>query len=266
MSVNEKVNASDMTSGDNESHQVELFAVDQDGAATGASFTVAERAIRAYLSSLTGAALIDGVNGLRGVISQYSPFKSEPTDFVMWVPADSVHANEYNPNVVAPVEMELLKLSIAADGYTMPIVTMRDEDGRRTVIDGFHRNRVGKEDAQTRERIHGYLPVVQIRESRTGASDRMASTIRHNRARGKHQVQAMSDIVIELRRRNWTPEKIGKELGMEADEVLRLCQVSGIAELFADEKFSAAWDVIDGEMDLEAEFTELSEHTIGEDE
>lgn len=189
------------------------------------------------------------LNALRAVIAEYSPFLGEPVDLVEWVPADTVHANDYNPNTVAPPEMELLRLSVMADGYTQPIVTMPDDDGR-VVIDGFHRHRVGKEMPDVQARLHGYLPVVKIRDDRTGRNDRIASTIRHNRARGKHRVDAMSDIVIELKRRNWTDERIGRELGMDADEVLRLCQMAGLAEFFADEEFSASWDVAGAESDF----------------
>lgn len=183
------------------------------------------------------------LNAVREVIAEHSPFATEPVDFVRWVPMDGVHANDYNPNSVAPPEMELLRLSIMSDGYTQPIVT-NDEDGTKVVIDGFHRNRVGRECEDVRERIHGYLPIVQIRDAQTGRPDRIASTIRHNRARGKHQVGAMSDIVLELKRRNWSDEKIGRELGMDPDEVLRLAQISGLAEAFADRDFSKAWDAV----------------------
>jgi len=188
---------------------------------------------------------INAVNEMRELIHHYSPFKDQPVDFVRWVPNTDVHANDYNPNTVAPPEMELLHISIAADGYTQPIVAMLGEEGKNEVIDGFHRHRVGRERADVRERVHGYLPIVQIRETQKDKTDRMASTIRHNRARGKHRVEAMSDIVVELKHRNWSDEKIAKNLGMDADEVLRLCQLSGIAELFKDEDFSASWDVDD---------------------
>lgn len=184
---------------------------------------------------------VERLNALRRLIAEHSPFTNEPVDLVEWVAADEVRANDYNPNSVAPPEMELLRLSIMADGYTQPIVTMPDDDGR-VVIDGFHRHRVGKEMPDVNARIHGYLPVVRIRQDRENRNDRIAATIRHNRARGKHRVDAMSDIVVELKRRNWTEERIGRELGMEPDEVLRLCQVSGIADLFSDDEFSASWD------------------------
>lgn len=190
---------------------------------------------------------VRAINELRRMIHAHSPFAGEPVDLVEWVPAADVQANDYNPNSVAPPEMELLRVSIMADGYTQPIVTMPDESGKRTVIDGFHRNRVGKECADVKARVHGYLPVVRIKQSQEGLADRMASTIRHNRARGKHKVEAMSDIVIELKRRNWTDERIAKELGMDADEVLRLCQITGLAEAFKDQQFSEAWEVDRGD-------------------
>jgi len=190
------------------------------------------------------AGQVEFINAIRRELHDVSPFAGEPVDLVQWVPAETVHGNEYNPNVVAPPEMELLRLSITADGYTQPIVAMTDKDGIE-VVDGFHRHRVGKECDDVRARVKGYLPVVQIRSDRTDVTDRIASTIRHNRARGKHTVSAMSDIVIELKRRNWSNDKIGKELGMEPDEVLRLCQMTGIAELFADDDFSKSWDVDD---------------------
>ncbi len=181
------------------------------------------------------------INRLREMIHERGPFAGEPVDLVRWVKADCVHANDYNPNSVAPPEMELLRHSIMSDGYTQPIVT-NEEDERLVVIDGFHRNRVGKECKDVNKRVLGYLPVVQIKESQTGKADRMASTIRHNRARGKHRVDAMSDIVLELKRRNWSDEKIGRELGMDSDEVLRLTQIGGLAEMFADKDFSEAWE------------------------
>lgn len=187
--------------------------------------------------------LVNALNDIRAALHAISPFKTEPVDFVKWVKNTTVYANDYNPNSVAPPEMELLRVSIEADGYTQPIVAMPDGDGQHEVIDGFHRHRVGKEFEDVRARVRGYLPCVMIKEERKDKADRMASTVRHNRARGKHAVTAMSDIVIELKRRNWTDNKIAKNLGMDADEVLRLCQISGLSELFADQEFSKSWDV-----------------------
>lgn len=195
-----------------------------------------------FLLDLCESERIETINNIRAEIHRYSPFKSEPVDFVRWVKADGVTANDYNPNAVAPPEMELLRESILQDGYTQPIVTFAG-DGIREVVDGFHRHRVGKEVEAVRERIRGYLPVVTINEERTDKGDRIASTIRHNRARGKHKVQAMADIVVELKRRNWSDAKISKNLGMDEDEVLRLCQITGMAEAFADADFSKSWDI-----------------------
>ena len=164
-------------------------------------------------------------------------------DCVLWVENNTVKANDYNPNSVAPPEMELLRLSISNDGYTQPIVSMDNNDGTREVIDGFHRNRVGKECEDIQSRVHGYLPVVTIRESQKDMNNRVASTIRHNRARGKHKVESMSDIVVDLKKRNWSEKKISKELGMDRDEVLRLSQISGLTEMFKNEGFTEAWEV-----------------------
>lgn len=213
--------------------------------------------IHDQLAGLPFAERVEAINEMREAIAEHSPFNAEPVDFVRWVPNNSVHANDYNPNVVAPPEMELLRLSIQADGYTQPIVTMPEDDGTAQVIDGFHRNRVGKEFADIRERVHGYLPIVSIRVDREDRNDRIASTIRHNRARGKHRIDAMSEIVVELKRRNWSNERVGKELGMDPDEVLRLCQMTGLSELFSDDDFSRSW-AVEG-VPEDDDFVELTE-------
>lgn len=203
---------------------------------------------------------VDAINEIKKQLHEISPFKNEPVDCVLWIKNNDVYANDYNPNNVAPPEMELLRVSINNDGYTQPIVTMPDEEGKREVIDGFHRNRVGKECEDIQKRVQGYLPVVTIRDTQTDRNDRIASTIRHNRARGKHQVDAMSDIVIELKKRNWSDKKIGRELGMDEDEVLRLCQISGLTDVFSDEQFTMSWDIdIKNEEDIEIEFDETIE-------
>lgn len=185
---------------------------------------------------------INAINEIKQKLKKISPFTYEPVDCVQWVKEELVIANDYNPNTVAPPEMELLHTSIEEDGYTQPIVVY-EHDGIYEVVDGFHRNRVGKEYADIKQRIHGYLPVTIINDERHDKADRIASTIRHNRARGKHRVEAMSDIVIELKRRNWSDKKIAKELGMDADEVLRLTQITGLAEMFSNKEFSEAWEV-----------------------
>lgn len=195
---------------------------------------------------------IKKINEIKLLLHEISPFKNEPVDCVLWVKNEDIQANDYNPNSVAPPEMELLKHSILQDGYTQPIVSMKDEDNI-IVIDGFHRNRVGKECEEVKEKLHGYLPIVLIRESQEGRCDRVASTIRHNRARGKHKIDGMSDIIVDLKKRNWSNKKISNELGMDADEILRLSQISGLTELFANKEFSMAW---------EAEEQDFNEETI----
>tara|TARA_R110000764_G_C10927864_1_gene374657 strand:- start:269 stop:940 length:672 start_codon:yes stop_codon:yes gene_type:complete len=197
--------------------------------------------VKATLLELPIEELVAELNYIREHLHEVSPFKSEPVDFVKWVMSDDVVANDYNPNSVAPPEMELLELSISNDGYTQPIVTWPNND-KIEVIDGFHRHRVGKESKEISARIKGFLPTVIIKDSQNGKNDRIASTIRHNRARGKHRVEAMSDIVLDLKRRNWSPKKIAKQLGMDQDEVLRLAQITGLAEMFQDQEFSEAWE------------------------
>lgn len=207
----------------------------------GSSIVERARELFSELDQQSEESKIETINALRQLLHAHSPFASEPVDFVMWVKAGEVQSNDYNPNSVAPPEMRLLEHSILEDGYTQPIVAW-DNEGSIEVVDGFHRNRVGKECAAVRKRIKGYLPVTIINTDRQDRGDRIAATIRHNRARGKHQVEAMSEIVIELKRRNWSDDKIGKELGMDPDEVLRLCQITGLAEMFADREFSEAWE------------------------
>ncbi len=186
------------------------------------------------------------INEIREHIHSLSPFNKEPVDFVKWVISDNVIANDYNPNKVAPPEMELLEISIMNDGYTQPIVTWQNEDKNKIeVIDGFHRNRVGRESKIVSQRIKGYLPTVIIRKEQTGKNDRIASTIRHNRARGKHQVDAMSEIILELKNRNWKNERIARELGMDEDEILRLCQITGLQDIFKDDDFTKSWESSD---------------------
>lgn len=197
------------------------------------------------------------MNAARKLMHESGPFASEPVDCIQWLPTSAVTANDYNPNSVAPPEMELLRVSIREDGYTQPIVAW-DRGDAHEVVDGFHRNRVGRECEDVRARIHGYLPLAVINTECEDRGSRIASTIRHNRARGKHAVSAMSDIVVELKRRNWSDERISRELGMDQDEILRLCQITGLAELFSDQEFSRSWDV-EGAVS-EADFVELTDN------
>lgn len=158
-----------------------------------------------------------------------------PVYGIIAVPIEKVVANNYNPNVVAPPEMRLLELSIWEDGYTMPCVCyyLKEQD-RYEIVDGFHRYMVMKTSARIYEREHGLLPVTVIDKD---ISERMASTIRHNRARGTHSVELMSGIVSELARSGMSDAWIMRHIGMSKDELLRLKQISGLAELFADKRF-----------------------------
>jgi ParB-like chromosome segregation protein Spo0J len=217
-------------------------ATDLSTASVADEVVAASVASFARLADLPEDDRIDAINRIRLALREHSPMRREPVDCVLWVDAERVAANEYNPNVVAPPEMRLLQLSVMSDGFTQPIVVWPVEDGYE-IVDGFHRNRVGREVGAVRKRTSGRLPISVINPERTAKEDRIAATIRHNRARGVHQVDAMSDIVMDLARRNWSDAKISKELGMDPDEVLRLKQVTGLAEMFADREFSEAWEV-----------------------
>jgi len=188
---------------------------------------------------------IDAINEIKVALHEISPMRNEPVDCVLWVKNETVRANDYNPNSVAPPEMELLRQSIMEDGYTQPIVSFKENE-HITVIDGFHRNRVGKEVEDVKKRVYGRLPVVNINEWKQGKSDRMASTIRHNRARGSHSIELMSTIVSELVEMGKGDTWICKHVGMSIDELLRMKQITGLASLFKDSEFSKAWE---GEID-----------------
>ncbi len=165
------------------------------------------------------------------------------------VPIEKIEANTYNPNAVAPPEMKLLYDSIREDGYTMPIVCYYDKDrDRYIIVDGFHRYQIMKNHPDIYEREGGMLPVSVIDKP---LDHRMASTIRHNRARGSHDVDLMSNIVKELHELGRSDAWISKHLGMEKDEILRLKQITGLAALFKDVQFGAAWQPIPEEEDEE---------------
>lgn len=155
------------------------------------------------------------------------------------VPIEEVQANDYNPNKVAPPERQLLKLSMRKDGVTMAVVVADNDELGCTVVDGFHRTDTIRNDRELRESLAGYLPVVKLNKA---LDDRIASTVRHNMARGAHLTELSSKLVLMLREHNWSDTRIGKELGMQPDEVLRLKQVSGLAEAFKDQQFSKAWE------------------------
>ena len=171
-------------------------------------------------------------------------FKS-PAYNIIAVPIEKIRSNEYNPNAVAPPEMKLLYDSIKADGYTMPIVCYyQTEDDMYEVVDGFHRREIMVKHKDIYERENGMIPVSIIDKP---IDERMASTIRHNRARGAHDVDLMSNIVGELHEIGRTDTWIAKHLGMDLDEIMRLKQITGLASLFKDKDFSKSWEVSDNE-------------------
>ena len=163
-----------------------------------------------------------------------------PVYNVLAVPLEKIQANSYNPNSVAPPEMKLLYQSIKEDGYTMPIVCYYlSQIDKYEIVDGFHRYTVMNTHRDIYERENGCLPVVVIEKD---ISNRMASTIRHNRARGSHDVELMTNIVSELTQSGMSDAWIIKNIGMDADELLRLKQLSGLAVLFKDKNFSNSWE------------------------
>lgn len=171
-------------------------------------------------------------------------FKS-PAYQVIPVPVEKIKPNTYNPNAVAPPEMKLLYESIKADGYTMPVVCYHNEEkDEYIIVDGFHRYRVMLDHADIYEREKGFLPVSIINKP---IDERMASTIRHNRARGSHSVDLMSNIVKELHDMGRSDAWISRHLGMDRDEILRLKQITGLAELFRDVNFGQAWKPAEAE-------------------
>jgi ParB-like chromosome segregation protein Spo0J len=159
-----------------------------------------------------------------------------PVSHVRWVPIDKVHANSYNPNAVAATELQLLYISIRADGYTQPVVTFYSPEGDfYEIVDGFHRFIVMKRYKDLYELNHGHLPVVVIDKP---LNERMASTIRHNRARGKHAIAGMSQLVINLLNSGWNDERVCRELGLDKEELIRLKHITGYAKFFEKGEYS----------------------------
>lgn len=180
------------------------------------------------------------VNEVRSLISGLSPWGTQPVDYVRWVPVEMVQANDYNPNSVARNEMRLLYVSISHDGYTQPVVTFWDEEIQKYVIvDGFHRYTIMRTNRDIYELNNGMLPIVVIDKN---INDRMASTVRHNRARGKHSVAGMGQIVFNMLRNGASDEEICAEVGLEAEELARLKYVTGFAKLFEGTEYGQAWE------------------------
>ena len=193
----------------------------------------------AQIASLSEDDQIDAIAAVREKLHGLSPIRSQPVDLIRWVPIDQVSPNDYNPNSVAQVEMRLLYHSILQDGYTQPIVTIWDDALQKYVIvDGFHRYFVCKTNADIRARNKGRLPIVVIEKD---INNRMASTVRHNRARGKHSIDGMANMVFSMLDEGWTDVEICNELGMEPGELLRLKHITGFSKLFEDREYSKAW-------------------------
>ena len=172
--------------------------------------------------------------------SELSANVAQPIDYVRWVNVDDVIANDYNPNSVAIKEMQLLHKSIQKDGYTQPVVVVWDEEKQKYVIvDGFHRTTIMKNYKDIQETTGRMLPVVVIDKD---LNERKAATVRHNRARGTHSVVSMSDMVFSMLENGMDDAAIANELGMEAEEVVRLKHITGFSKLFADKEYSKAWE------------------------
>ncbi len=195
-----------------------------------------KKAIREALESADDE--IKFLNNLRRFIYELSPIQ-HPVDCVQWVPIEQVRPNDYNPNTVAQVEMSLLHKSIQHDGYTQPVVVAYDpENDVYIIVDGFHRYYISKTQKDIQESTRGHLPVAIIDAP---VNDRMASTIRHNRARGKHTIAGMSNLVFKMLENGWTDSEVCNELGMEPDEILRLKHLTGFSKLFEDVEYRKAW-------------------------
>lgn len=197
-----------------------------------------KESIKIYLEQTENK--IEDLYSIREFLTSVSPFQAQPVDFIRWVDVDRVRANDYNPNSVAVTEMKLLYTSILHDGYTQPVVTIYDDEkDQYVIVDGFHRYYTCKNNADIRERNCGKLPIVVINKD---INDRMASTVRHNRARGKHSVTGMSSMVFSMLENGWNDADICHELGMEMEELLRLKHITGFAKLFKDVEYSKSWE------------------------
>ena len=195
--------------------------------------------IQNKLQQLNDQEKIDFLEDLKEYLHRQSPLDSQPVNYVRWVDIDKVEANDYNPNSVANKEMSLLYTSIKHDGYTQPVVTVYDNSkDKYVIVDGFHRYFTCKTNDDILARNHGKLPVVVIEKD---INDRMASTVRHNRARGKHSIDGMSNMVFEMLENGWKDEDICNELGMESEEIVRLKHITGFSKLFENIEYRNAW-------------------------
>ena len=194
--------------------------------------------VRKAVGLLADSDKLDIIEAIKDVLHECSPIQ-QPVDRVMWVDIEKVQANDYNPNSVAGTEMRLLYTSIKHDGYTQPIVTIYDEElDKYIIVDGFHRYFTCKSNEDILKRNHGRLPIVVIEKS---INERMAATIRHNRARGAHSIDGMANMVFSMLDKGWKDEDICNELGMEPEELLRLKHITGFSKLFEDAEYKKAW-------------------------
>lgn len=212
--------------------------------------------IELNLETKSPGEIIAMLNDVRTQLRTLSPLKEQPTDLVLWVPIEEVSPNDYNPNSVAKIEMNLLYTSILHDGYTQPIVTVKDEQtDLYVIVDGFHRYFTAYSNKDILERNFGTVPIVVLEKD---INDRMASTIRHNRARGKHSVTGMSSMVFEMLQNGWSDEEICNELGMQPEEILKLKHITGFSKLFQDTEYKRAWETAN-QIRLRAKYVEEQE-------
>ena len=180
------------------------------------------------------------INELREYIHKELSIVKQPVDFVRWVPINMVQPNDYNPNSVAKVEMGLLYKSIKHDGYTQPIVTIYDEEvNKYVIVDGFHRYFTSLHNKDIADRNKGLVPIVVIDKDK---NERMAATVRHNRARGSHSVTGMSSMVFDMLDNGWSEEDVCNHLGMESEEMLKLKHITGFSKLFENQEYKKAWE------------------------
>lgn len=193
-------------------------------------------ALQDYVSAAENdSEAIDRCNAVAVQMGELNPVRG-PVKAVLWVPIENVSPNDYNPNSVATRELQLLHLSISKDGYTQPVVTATDDEGY-VIVDGFHRYFTCKNNDDIRADTHDRLPVVVMSD---GIGDRMEATVRHNRARGRHSVDGMANMVFELLGEGYSEEEVMNRLGMEASEVARLKHTTGFSKLLEDHEYSRA--------------------------
>ena len=191
------------------------------------------------IKGLSESEKIEYMEIVKDNINNLTSLGEQPINQVRWVDIDKVQANDYNPNSVAGQEMKLLYVSIKHDGYTQPVVTIYDKKLKKYIIvDGFHRYYTCKNNPDIAERNKGKLPIVVLDKN---INERMASTVRHNRARGKHSVNGMSNMVFKMLDNGWQDEEICNHLGMGADELLRLKHITGFSKLFEDVEYNKSW-------------------------